>query len=184
MYFRHFHHTHHSIVRCQMSSKIKSRMSFNSKHYVLPFFLTLNFEGRRTLYISCLWLAVPAADIAAQQFNTYFAPQGSCIAVVGHYTSLWCLESEIDNGIIQTKMISLKILCFKLIYIIINGVMNFKLQYSSVTLFQSVLCTFNGFLHFVLSHVYRWPWLQDEVHWLLEGESQIIFDHIWWVGSF
>jgi len=36
----------------------------------------------------------------------------------------------------------------------------------------------------VLSLVHRWPWLQDEVHWLLEGESQIIFDHIWWARPF
>lgn len=36
----------------------------------------------------------------------------------------------------------------------------------------------------VLSLVRRWPWLQDEVHWLLEGESQIVFDHIWWARPF
>lgn len=36
----------------------------------------------------------------------------------------------------------------------------------------------------VLSLVHRWPWLQDEVHWLLEGESQIIFDHVWWTRPF
>jgi hypothetical protein len=91
-----------------------------------------------------------------------------------------------DGWQCYSEIIWLKISLFIHIYITF-GAMNFELQNpSSVTLLSELgyVVDIHGFLHFVLSHFYRWPWLQDEVHWLLEGESQIIFDHIWWARPF